>query len=117
MLGFVAALHLGARPRLDGARFGAPPFYPAGILEAALAVILLISIVVPGRAGIRAGRVLIAQLLVIVGVLVGWVARMRAPMLATARDALVDGVLLALALASSALIAAAANRGGSAVHR
>jgi hypothetical protein len=99
VLGVLAALHAGFEWTIGGARFAAPFLYPAAIVEAVLAVVLVVSIVLPG-ATVRAGRVLAAQILVLIGVFASQVALLRGVALSTARGEIVYGVVVGLALTS-----------------
>ncbi len=109
LFGFAAALHFGLAPQIAGVKLAAPFLYPAGIVEGILALALLLALVIPGDGGVRAGRVLAAQILVVIGVFVGQVALLRGSMLAT-RELVTYGAALVLALASLALIASPATR-------
>jgi ABC-type Co2+ transport system permease subunit len=110
MFGFVAALHAGFRLTVRGTTFSAPFLYPAAIVEALLALALLVSVVLPGPGAVRAGRVLAMQILAVIGVFVGQVALARGAALTTARNEMFYGVVLVLALASIALIASPSMR-------
>jgi hypothetical protein len=105
--GFVAWLHFGFAVELRGTRFAAPFSYPAAIVETVLALVLLIALVVPGGGSARAGRVLIAQILVVICVFAGQVVGVS---LATRHGELFYIAALVLALASIALVALPATR-------
>ncbi len=110
LLGFVAALHFGWTAHLGRATFGAPFLYPAGIVEAVLALGLILGVVLPGAGTVRAGRVLAAQILVVIGLFATQVAFMRGAALMTGRNEIFYGVVLALALSSIVLVASPAYR-------
>ena len=103
VFGFVAALHFGFHPTVGDRTFSAPFLYPAGIVEAVLALALVISVLLPGGGSVRAGRVLGAQILAVIGLFASQVVFLHAHELAY-------GVALALALASIALVASPAFR-------
>lgn len=106
LLAFVAMLHAGFVWRLGGVVFAAPFLYPAAIFDALLALILLLCVLLPDRGGGgRAGRVLLGQILVVIGVLVGRIALMRGASLTTLRNEIFYVVVLALALVSMVLVA------------
>lgn len=119
LLGVMAALHFGWKWDLGGETFAAPLLFPAAIVEAVLAVALLLGIILPGAGNVRSGRVLAAQILVVIGVFVGQIALLRDVALSTSRSEIVYGSLVALALASIALISSPAFRRGdqASVHR
>ncbi len=106
--GFVCALHLGLKVTVAGFTFAAPFLYAAAIVEGLLAIALLCAVVLPGDGGVRAGRVLAAQILAVIGTFVTQIALMRGALLGLAREELFYGVALVLALASIALIASPA---------
>jgi hypothetical protein len=110
VLGVAAALHLGAKLAIGGTTYSAPFLYTAGIVEAVLALALLLAVILPGGGGVRVGRVMAAQILVIIGVFVGQVAQLRGTELATMRAELVYGGTLVLALLSIILLASPAMR-------
>ena len=83
---FVAALHFGFVVHAGGATFAAAFLCPAGILEALLAVALILSLAIPGGGPASAARVMSAQILVVLGVFVGQIALLRGTVLATARS-------------------------------
>jgi len=103
--GFVCALHLGARVEVSSVTFSAPFLSAAAIVEGLLAIALFVAVVLPGDGGVRAGRVLAAQILAIIGIFVSQIALLRGALLGLAREELFYGVALVLALASIALIA------------
>ena len=108
--GFVCALHLGAKVEIAGYSFSAPFLYAAAIVEGLLAIALFVAVVLPGDGGVRAGRVLAAQILAIIGIFVSQIALLRGALLGLAREELFYGVALVLALASIALIASPVMR-------
>jgi hypothetical protein len=110
LFAFVACLHFAFVWRTADTAYAAPVLYPAAIVEALLAFALFASVVWPGRGSIRAGHVLGAQLLCLLAIVVGRIALMRAPELASSRDDLVAGAVLILALASTAALASPAFR-------
>jgi len=105
LFGVVAALHFGYEATIRGMTFAAPFLYPLAILEALLALALLVAVLVPGPGSVRVGRVMAAQMLAIIGVFVSQVALMRGASLTTARNEIFYGVALALSLGSIALLA------------
>lgn len=116
LFGFLAALHFGAKIHIGVARFEAPSLAGVGVVEAVLAFVLLISVVLPGPGPVRAGRVLGAQVVAILGMFVVQVALMRGAALVSWGNEITYGVALVLALASLALIASPAMRRASAVR-
>jgi hypothetical protein len=107
---FVGALHFGFELDLGGTTYTAPLWYPAAIVEALLALALLLSLILPGARGIRAGRVMLAQIMVVIGVFAGQVALVRGGELMNDRIEIFYGVALVLALASIALLASPIRR-------
>lgn len=106
LLAFVAMLHFGFQWQLGDAVFAAPFLYPIAILDAILAAMLFIALVLPDRGGGgRAGRVMLAQILCVIGVLVGRIALMRGISLTSLRNEIFYVVILALAVASIILVA------------
>lgn len=110
LLAFVAALHFGFHATIRGTTFAAPFLYPAAILEALLALGLLLAILIPGTPILRAGRVMAAQILTIIGIFVGQIAILRGASLTTWRNEIFYGVALVLSLGSVALLAAPSFR-------
>ena len=110
LFGLAAALHFGLALHLGSTTLATPFLYPAGIVEGVLALALLISVILPGPGTVRAGRVLGAQVLAILGMFVVQVAFLRGPELMSWRNELVYGVALVLSLATLALIASPATR-------
>jgi hypothetical protein len=106
LFGFVAALQFGIEVRLGGVSFAAPFLYPAAIVCSFLAVALLISVVVPGPSRVRGGRVLAAQIVVLIGMVGIQIGLMRGAALINARMELAYAVALVLAIASIVLVAA-----------
>jgi len=117
MFAVASAAHFGVVVRVGATTYGSGFFYPAAIVEAALALVLAFALVLPGGGAARAGRVLAAQILVVIGLFVGQIALMRAVSLATAGGELYVVIAFALALASIALVASPAIRGYSSSHR
>lgn len=115
LFGLAAALHFGLALHLGGTTLAAPFLYPAGIVEGVLALALLISVILPGPGTVRAGRVLGAQVLAILGMFIVQVAFLRGPELMSWRNELLYGVALVLSLATLALIASPATRRRSVV--
>ena len=112
LLAFVAMLHFGFEWRLGGVVFAAPFLYPAAIMDALLALVLLLCVLLPVRGGGgRAGRVLLGQILVVIGVVVGRIALMRGASLTTLRNEIFYVVVLVLALTSMVLVASPMYRG------
>jgi hypothetical protein len=94
LLAFIAVVH-----------FAYPPFlYPAGLIEGIVAIGLLSSVLLPGGGGVRAGRVLAAQVLAVIGLIVGQISLLFGAM-SMARNEIVYGVVLVLAVASVVLVA------------
>jgi hypothetical protein len=114
--GFVAALHLGLKVTVAGASFSAPFLYAAAIVEGLLALALLFAVILPGDSGVRAGRVLAAQILAVIGIFVNQIALLRGALLGLAREEIFYGVALALALASLALVASPVVRRGAIIR-
>jgi hypothetical protein len=102
---FVAAMHAGFEARLGGMTFGAQFLYPAAIVEVILALALLLALVLPGQGSTRVGRLIAAQMLAVIGVLVGQVALMRGASLTTWRNEVFYAVAFVLSLGSLALLA------------
>jgi hypothetical protein len=116
LLGFVAALHFGIEWRIAGVTFAAPFLYPAAIVEAVLALALLLGVLLPGPGVVRAGRVLGAQILTVIGVFASQVAFMRAPSLMPANTLIFHGTIIVLALTSVVLVASPMYRRRSVVR-
>jgi hypothetical protein len=114
--GFVAALHLGADVTIGGAHFAAPFLYAAAIVEGLLGLALLLAVALPGDGGVRAGRVLAAQILAVIGIFVNQIAMLRGALMGLAREEIFYGIALVLALASIGLIAAPAMRRNTVVR-
>src|SRR5262249_10804260 len=112
----LAAMHFGADLSRGGGELKLPVIYPAAIVEAILALALLIAVLVPGGGPARAGRVLAAQILTLICVFVGQIALMRAAALSTTRSMVLYAIVLVLALASIALIASPALRRRAVTH-
>ncbi len=110
LLGGLAAMHFGADWTIAGNRYAAPFLFPAGIIEGLLAIAVLLAVAIPGDGGVRAGRVLAAEILTIIGVFVGQVALTRASGLIDLRGEIYYGLVLVLALASIALVSSPAYR-------
>lgn len=104
-LGIIAVMHFGYGMTIEGTRYEVPLSFAAGIVDGLLALAVLLAIVVPGGGGVRAGRVLAVQLLVVLGVFVN-----QAVLVPGVTSAVYEGAVLVLALASLALIAAPAYR-------
>jgi hypothetical protein len=102
---FVAALHFGFEWTIADTTFSAPFGYPMGFLEGLLAIALLASVILPGGGMVRAGRVLAAQILTVIGLFVGHLGLMADPTRAMARNELFYAVILGLALTSVVLVA------------
>ena len=113
LFGLLAALHFGAKFQVGIATFAAPPLLSVGIVESVLALVLLVAVIVPGPGPVRAGRVLGAQVLAILGKFLVQGALMRGAALVSRGNEIVYGVALVLALASLALIASPAMRRAS----
>ncbi len=105
MFAFVAALHFGFVFEVRATTFAAPFLYPAAIVEAVLALGLVLAVLLPGSWSVRAGRTMAAQILVVIGVFAGQVALMRGPMLTTLRNEIFYGAALVLSIGSLALLA------------
>ncbi len=116
LLAFVAAMHFGFEWTLGDARFAFPLLYPAAIVESVLALALLLAVILPGAGPVRAGRVLAAQILVVIGIFAGQVALMRAPSSGTMRNEIIYGVVLVFTLASIALLASPSFRRPPVTH-
>ena len=112
----LAAMHFGVDLSRGGVELKLPLLIPAGIVEAILALALLIAVLVPGGGPARAGRVLAAQILSLICVFVGQIALMRAAALSTTLNMILYAVVLVLALASIALIASPALRRRAITH-
>jgi hypothetical protein len=110
LLGVLAAMHFGADWTIAGMRYAAPFLFPAGIIEGLLAIAVLLAVAIPGDGGVRAGRVLAAEILTIIGVFVGQVALTRTAGLIDVRGEVYYAVILALALATIALVSSPAYR-------
>ena len=110
LFGLTAALHFGFKLAVAGRTLSAPFLYPAGIVEAVLALALLISVLLPGAGAVRAGRVLGAQILAVIGLFASQVALLHGLPLTTGPSELAYAVALVLALASIALLASPAFR-------
>ncbi len=110
LLAFGSALHFGLEWTVGGTTFAVPFLYPAAVIEAVLALALLLAVILPGGGPVRAGRVLGAQLLTVIGIFAGQIAVMRAASLATTRSEILYGVVLVLALGSIALLASPSYR-------
>jgi hypothetical protein len=110
VFGFVAALHFGLTAQLGGRTIETPLLFPAGVVEAIIAVSLLLAIALPGAGGVRVGRVVAAQILAVLAVFVSQVVLLRGIPTTWTRDAIVYGGALVLALLSLALLAAPAYR-------
>ena len=117
VLGFLAALHFGFAWTLGGAVFAAPFLYPAAVVEAVLAAALLLAITLPGASGVRAGRVLATQILVLIGLFASQVALLRGVALASRREEIVYGVVVVLALGSIVALASPMVNHRTRAHR
>jgi hypothetical protein len=115
LFAFAASLHYGFEFHVAGVTFATPFLYSAAIIEAVLALGLLVAVLVPGTSSGRAGRVIAAQILAVIGVFVTQVALMRAPMLAISRNEIFYGVALVFAVGSLVLLASPGFRRGA--HR
>src|SRR5262249_16262277 len=114
--GVLAAMHFGVDLSRAGIELKLPPLLPAGIVEAILALALLIAVLMPGDGPARAGRVLAAQIRWLIWVFVGQIALMRAAPLSTTLAMILYAIVLVLALASIALIASPALRRRAVTH-
>ncbi len=114
--GIVAALHLGWSPTLAGVAFSAPFLYAAAIVEGILGLALLLAVLLPGDGAVRAGRVLAAQILAIIGIFVTQLALLRGALLGLAREEVFHAIALVLALASLALVASPVTRTARMTH-
>ncbi|HEU0032752.1 MAG TPA: hypothetical protein VFQ53_19105 [Kofleriaceae bacterium] len=115
---FVAVLHFGIDVRLAGGTYATPFLYPAAILEAAVALGLVVAVVLPARRHVRAGRVIAAQVFAVIGIVVGQVALMYGANLTTARNEIFYGVALVLSLGCIALLGVPAyHRSGRRTQR
>lgn len=110
LFGVVAVLHLGIEIPIGSATFSAPFLYPAAIIEIVLALALLLAVVLPGGGLVRAGRVLAAQILAVIGLFGSQVAFVGGGMLEASRSVLFYAALMVLALASIALVASPVYR-------
>ena len=116
LFGLVAALHFGFKLHVRETTYAAPLLYPAAIIEALIALALFLSLILPGGGPARAGRVLAAQLLAVVGIFAGQIALLRGVALTTARSEIFYAVVLVLALASIALVASPTMRSRPVAH-
>ena len=116
LFALVAALHLGFQLHVRESTYAAPFLYPAAIIEALIALALFLSLLLPGGDASRAGRVLAAQILAVIGIFAGQIALLRGVALTTARSEIFYGVVLVLALASIVLVAAPTMRSRPVAH-
>jgi hypothetical protein len=107
--GLAAALHFGLQLNIAGRELAAPFLYPAAIVEALLGLALFLAILLPADGTVRAGRVLGAQILAVIGLFVLQVALVRGSMVDMRKIAAYGGCLV-VSLVSIALIAAPATR-------
>jgi hypothetical protein len=105
LFGLDAMLHTGVEIGIGSITLSEPVFLPAVVVEGAIAIGLLLAVVLPGRGGLRAGRVLAAQAFAVVGVLAGQLAGAYDVGPDTRSNALLYVLLLALSFASMFLIA------------
>lgn len=110
VLGVACALHLGAEITVAGVTWSAPFLYAAAIVEGMLALALLLAVILPGDLVVRRGRVLAAQILVVIGIFVTQIALLRGALLGLAREELFHAIALVLALVSLALISSPMSR-------
>jgi hypothetical protein len=115
-LGLLCALHFGATFQLGDTTIGAGFLYPAGIVEGLLALALLLAVALPADGSVRAGRVLGAQVLTVLGLFVLQVALVRGGLFEL-RGAAPYAACLIVSLASLALLASPIARSGSAGPR
>jgi hypothetical protein len=106
LLGLMCALHFGAQVRVGGLELTSAFLYPAGIVEGLLAIALLLAVVLPADGSVRAGRVIGAQILTVLGLFVLQVAFMRRGPVFDVRSLIPYGIGLVLSLASIALVSA-----------
>ncbi len=106
----LSAMHFGARFRLGESTFSAPFFYPAAFTEAAIALALLLAVLMPGPGQARASRVLVAQMMALLGMFAIQVGMMRGPALTGARNEIFYAVLFGLSIMSIMLVGSSAFR-------
>jgi hypothetical protein len=109
LFALVSALHFGVVLRIAAVTLEAQFLYPAGIVEGFLALALFAAILLPGEGAVRAGRVLAAQILVVIGIFVAQIALVRGSLLGI-REEVFYAIALLLALASITLIASPVTR-------
>ena len=110
LFGIVAALHFGVAIPVGDETLTAPPLLAAAVMEAVIALALLLSVIVPGDGAVRAGRVMVSQILALIALFALHVGLLRGIAVASARIELVYAVAFALSLASIVLIASPAMR-------
>src|SRR5262245_2970817 len=108
LFAFLSAAHFGFVWRFGEFSYALPFQYPAAIVDGVLALALVIAVLLPGGGNVRAGRVLAAQMLSVIGVFIIEVALLRGLGLTSLQHEIPHGVALVLALASIALVASPA---------
>jgi hypothetical protein len=105
-----AAAHTGYRLTLGNVTIDEPTILPAAIVEGAIAIAIALALVLPGRGVVRAGRVLGAEVLAVIGVLVGQVALAFGYALRTRTNDLFHVAMLVVSILTMLLITRAAVR-------
>jgi hypothetical protein len=105
LFGLGAILHAGVELQIGGMPLAEPMILPAVVIEGVIALGLLLAVLLPGRGAVRAGRVLAAQVLAVIGVLVGQVALAYGLGSRTLSNDLMHVAMLALSFASMFMVA------------
>lgn len=116
LFAFFSAMHFGIQFRLGATTFSAPFLYPAAITEAGLALALLLSVLIPGSGQARAGRVIAAQVMCLLGMIAIQVGMMRGVPLATAATEIFYAVAFVLSIACLILVGSPAYRQRRTAH-
>jgi hypothetical protein len=100
LFGLAAALHLGIEVQIGSLALSQPVNVLAAIFEGVIALGLVLAVLMPGRGALRAGRVIGAQVLAVIGVLVSQIALAYGVGPRTRGGDLMHVVMLAIAFAS-----------------
>jgi hypothetical protein len=105
LFGLAAYLHAGGSVTLLHTTLDEPVLVPAALIEGAIAIGLLVSVLMPGRGVVRVRRVVFAQLIAVVGVLGGQVALAYGLASRTRSNDLMQVVMLAMSIVSLLMLA------------
>jgi hypothetical protein len=105
LFAFLGLLHFGVDLTFAGLTLDEPPRILMAVVECALALGLLLSVVLPGRGALRAGRVIAAQAIAVMMALIGQIVFVDDLGPRTRTNDLFYAAMLALSFASMLLIA------------